>query len=117
MSTLNVDTIKNGAGTREFFPCAAWLAYNGVTNTVLDSGNVSSVTDNGTGNYTANFVVAMDNVNYSVSGSAGRTSVNAEVVLSDYGKLVGSVDLACNDNASTPVDANTVNMSIHGGLA
>ena len=46
--------------------CKAWVNFNG-TGTVAIRGafNVSSVTDNGTGNYTVNFTTAMPDVNYS----------------------------------------------------
>jgi hypothetical protein len=39
-------------------------------NTIRASGNVTSVTDNGTGDYTVNFTTAMTDVNYSVVTSA-----------------------------------------------
>lgn len=45
----------------------AWLCYNGLTQTVLSSFNISSVTYNGAGDYTANFTTAMANANYAVS--------------------------------------------------
>jgi hypothetical protein len=35
------------------------------------SGNVSSITDNGTGDYTVNFTTAMPDVNYSVTATCG----------------------------------------------
>lgn len=37
---------------------------------IRGSGNVSSITDNGTGNYTVNFLTAMPDANYSVNGTA-----------------------------------------------
>lgn len=45
--------------------CRAWVNFNG-TNTVAirASGNVSSITDNGTGDYTVNFTNAMPDANY-----------------------------------------------------
>lgn len=44
----------------------AWVNFNGTgTVAILDSYNVSSITDNGTGDYTINFAVAMNNANYS----------------------------------------------------
>jgi hypothetical protein len=42
----------------------AWVQYNGVTQTITSSFNVSSVTYNSTGNYTINFTTAMANANY-----------------------------------------------------
>jgi hypothetical protein len=40
-------------------------------NTIRASGNVSSITDNGTGNYTVNFTTAMPDANYGFSGMSG----------------------------------------------
>ena len=74
MSEINVDTIKNAAGTREFFPCTAWVNFNGTLaagDMIRGSGNVSSITDNGTGNYTINFATAMTNADYSLVGGGG----------------------------------------------
>ena len=49
----------------------AWVNFNGEgTLAVRDSFNVTSVTDNGTGDYTVNFAAnALANANYCISGS------------------------------------------------
>jgi hypothetical protein len=61
-------------GRQQFHPSAskAWLVFNGIpTSPPLDASfNVSSVTDNGTGDYTVNFTVPFSNGFYSVSGWA-----------------------------------------------
>jgi len=45
--------------------CKAWVNFNGTgTPAIRDSFNVSSITDNGTGDYTINFTNAMANANY-----------------------------------------------------
>ena len=44
----------------------AWVNFNGTNGAIRGSYNVSSVTRNGTGDYTVNYTVAMPNVNYSV---------------------------------------------------
>ena len=52
------------------YAARAWVNFNGTgTVAIRASGNVSSITDNGTGNYTVNFTTAMPDTNYSVSGS------------------------------------------------
>ena len=49
------------------YGCRAWVNFNGTgTVAIRASGNVTSITDNGTGNYTINFTSAMPDVNYSV---------------------------------------------------
>ena len=48
----------------------AWIVYDGTgTNQILSSFNVTSVTDNGTGDYTFNFTTAFANANYVVLGT------------------------------------------------
>jgi hypothetical protein len=49
------------------YGCRAWVNFNGTgTPAIREDGNVSSITDNGTGNYTVNFSTAMPDANYSV---------------------------------------------------
>jgi hypothetical protein len=57
------------------YGCRAWVNFNGTgTVAIRASGNVSSITDNGTGNYTVNFTTAMVDVNYSAVFGVARTS-------------------------------------------
>ena len=45
--------------------CKAWVNFNGTgTVAIMESYNVSTITDNGTGDYTVNFTTAMLNANY-----------------------------------------------------
>jgi hypothetical protein len=49
----------------------AWVNFDGTgTVAIRDSFNVSSITDNGTGDYTVNFTTAMPNANYCWVGIA-----------------------------------------------
>ena len=55
----------------------AWVNFQGTgTVAIRDDGNVSSVTDNGTGDYTVNFSTAMPDVNYSVGFTGDGTILN-----------------------------------------
>ena len=48
----------------------AWVNFNGTSTVAIrESGNVSSITDNGTGYYTVNFTTAMPDANYSAVAS------------------------------------------------
>lgn len=65
MSTLRVTTLQNTSGV-EVYTCKAWVNFNGTgTVAIRGSGNVSSITDDGTGQYTVNFTNAMPDTNYS----------------------------------------------------
>jgi len=49
--------------------CRAWVNFNGTgTVAIRASGNVSSITDNNTGDYTVNFTTALPDANYAVGG-------------------------------------------------
>jgi hypothetical protein len=64
MSTLKVGTIQNASGV-EVYTAKAWVNFNGTgTVAIRASGNVSSITDNGLGDYTVNFTTAMPDANY-----------------------------------------------------
>lgn len=58
-------------GTAPVYAARAWVNFNGTgTVAIRASGNVSSITDNGTGDYTVNFTAAMPDVNYSMNITA-----------------------------------------------
>lgn len=63
------------------YGCRAWVNFNGTgTVAIRASGNVTSITDNGTGDYTVNFTTAMPDANYAIN----TTSAGAGT-----GQLVG----------------------------
>lgn len=65
-----IATALNATGSAPIYACRAWVNFNGTgTVAIRASGNVSSITDNGTGNYTVNFTTAMPDANYSVGVS------------------------------------------------
>lgn len=56
------------AGSAPAYGCRAWANFDGTGAVpILGSGNVSSITDNGSGDYTVNFSTAMPDVNYSAA--------------------------------------------------
>ena len=64
------------------YGCRAWVNFNGTgTVAIRASGNVSSITDNGTGDYTVNFTTAMPDANYSVIATRqiGSNSLQARI--------------------------------------
>jgi hypothetical protein len=56
------------------YGCRAWVNFNGTgTVAIRASGNVSSITDNTTGLYTANFSATFPDDDYAVGAMAGDT--------------------------------------------
>lgn len=107
----------NALGSAPIYACRAWVNFNGTTSqgTIRASGNVSSVTKNGTGDYTVNFTTAMPDANYMVSGMGKRSGgggvnvgdPNFSIVLySDTTQLATSVRIATGI-ASTGVKEDT----------
>ena len=79
----SISTVIPGGTTRyPAFSARAWVNFNGTgTVAIRDEGNVSSITDNGTGAYTVNFTTAMPNANYAVIATSGDgASTNYRVV-------------------------------------
>ncbi len=59
------------------YGCRAWVNFNSTgTVSIYGSGNCSSITDNGVGNFTFNFATAMPDINYSVATGATQSSSN-----------------------------------------
>jgi uncharacterized protein (AIM24 family) len=73
--TLGSSVLATPSGSAPSYTCRAWVNFNGTgTVAIRESGNVSSITDNGTGDYTVNFTTAMPDANYQASGVASRAS-------------------------------------------
>jgi hypothetical protein len=95
--------------------CKAWVNFNGTTSpgTIRSSYNVSSVTKNGTGDYTVNFTTAMADANYSVAGSSGNLNSTLYGVLAVTNvPTVSSVRVSPSN--STYFDLQLITVQIFG---
>ena len=69
----------------ENYKCRAWVNFNGTSTVAIRaSGNVSSITDNGTGDYTVNFATAMPDNDYAASATCVARS-NASTTFQGIG--------------------------------
>jgi hypothetical protein len=87
------------------YGCRAWVNFDGTgTPAIRASGNVSSITDNGTGNYTVNISVNMPDADYAtptscanvLSGAAG--SQNGDIYVNDL--VAGSYRILTANNGT-----------------
>jgi hypothetical protein len=79
---INSAQFATVSGTAPIYPCRAWVNFNGTgTVAIRASGNVTSITDNGAGDYTVNFTTAMPDANYSVVVSADPTTGSGGIAL------------------------------------
>lgn len=68
-------------GAAPVFGVRAWIFFNGFAGIgIFGSGNVSSVTDNGVGDYTINFATALPNANYAAILSSENFAFNEDDV-------------------------------------
>lgn len=108
----------NASGSAPVYAARAWVNFNGSgTVAIRASGNVTSITDNGTGDYTVNFTTAMSDANYSVTTSVdGFGSANASVIAMGVSESVApttsAVRLVCHRSNATNYDATYCNASI-----
>lgn len=71
----------NATGTAPIYAYRAWVNFNGTgTVAIRASGNASSITDNGVGDYAFNFITAMPDSNYGLAGSCRTVIADGRVV-------------------------------------
>lgn len=69
-------------GVQQYHPSAskAWALFNGTGTPALSASyNITSITDNGAGDYTLNFTTAFSSANFSVSGTSNSATSGANV--------------------------------------
>jgi hypothetical protein len=110
--TAQVKTATNASGSAPIYSCRAWVNFDGTGSVAIRaSGNVSSITDNGTGDYTVNFTTALADANYqtsvtSANGNSGGVNSNAAV------PTVTAVRVLSFFPPSTLVDVAYMNVAI-----
>ena len=123
ISTPNNALIKsalNASGDAPVYACRAWVNFNGTgTVAIRASGNVSSITDNGVGNYTVNFATAMPDEDYMWNGTLwqlDRSSPNQSNVFengTEQQRTTTSFNVATTaGNSATFVDHHGVFVSV-----
>ena len=75
------------------YGCRAWVNFN-ATPTIAASGNVTSITKNGTGDFTVNFTNAMPDANYSAQYNT-RPSSGAIVDICNISSVAGPTTTTC----------------------
>ena len=103
------------SGSAPLFAARAWVNFNGTgTVAIRASGNVSSITDNGVGDYTVNFTTAMPDADYSVMGAANYSNNGTDTVDFSVGsQAAGNARVGTHDVSSTThYDCYAVNVAV-----
>ena len=124
MSEIRANTVSDAAGTGPAtltgqYAAKAWANFNGTgTVAIRQSGNVSSITDNGTGIYGLNFSTALQDADYAVSGTAGPGTANQTQYAIEIDNLslsasVANINVGVTSSGSTSgSDASIVTVMI-----
>lgn len=116
VKSVPVDTVAEGAAK-------AWANLNGSgTVAVRDSFNVSSFTDNGTGDYTENFTAALANANYANNCTAGQGDATASIftfprVPAEAAQTTNACRFRLFNNSGAATDRPDINLSLSGDAA
>jgi hypothetical protein len=94
----------------------AWVNFNGQgTVAIRASYGVSSISDNGTGNYTVNFTTAMVDANYSYGGGYDielSSDVGTAGWFNEISRLAGSLQIRTNNSSAGVADSDLVCINI-----
>lgn len=102
----------NASGSAPVFACRAWVNFNGTgTVAIRASGNVSSITDNGTGNYTVNFTTAMPDTNYAVVCTTSENTNNPRTA-GKIASTTSSVTIKTINNLMGVLDCGFIDLAI-----
>jgi hypothetical protein len=97
------------------YGCRAWVCFAGASGVRRASGNVTSVTRAGTGQYTINFTTALVDANYSIVGSASENGATVNIFM-PYGTGGAKTTTACAvqtlTTASGFVDPTDINVAV-----
>ena len=86
-----ISTVVPGGSTLyPAYDCRVWVNFNGTgTVSIRSSGNVSSITDNGTGDFTVNFTTSMTDANYCTTATVWDTVDNGSTEQGGSGRFSG----------------------------
>jgi len=102
-----IPNVLNASGSAPMYACRAWVNFNGTgTVAIRASGNVSSITDNGTGDYTVNFITPMENANYAISVEADIPSTSIKSM------AAGNFRIKTGDFFNTSKDGDPISVII-----
>jgi hypothetical protein len=113
----NIKTALNASGDAPIYAARAWVNFNGTgTVAIRASGNVTSITDNGTGDYTINFTTAMPDANYATVYGAVGDGTGAKQMGFDETNIRSTTQFRCrtgqSNSASDFRDSAWVQISI-----
>ena len=115
LTTPNIDSAQFAtvSGTAPIYPCRAWVNFNGTSTVAIrGSGNVSSITDNGTGDYTVNFTTAMSDANYAPALAIQRQTSGVAGFSRNVTATSSAYRLLTTDGSGVALDVEYIGVTI-----
>jgi hypothetical protein len=107
-NSATATALTTASGSAPSYSARAWVNFNGTgTVAIRASGNVSSITDNGTGDYTVNFTTAMPDANYAFVPVAQQSlgdNLNSFGVRLDVAPTTSTIRIVYRNQSGTFVD-------------
>jgi hypothetical protein len=100
------------------YGCRAWVNWDGdgVSGTdIRGSGNVSSITYSGTGDYSVNLATAMPDTNYSIAGASGLSTSSYQTFFQMDLQAFGStsvIDIAIRNENGSRINSKTISVQV-----
>jgi hypothetical protein len=95
------------------YGCRAWISFNGSgTIAIRGSGNVSSIVDNGTGQYTINLATAMPDTNFCTVASGGNTPDGSDTIANAVFINSSSIKMRAHNSGAVQQDPTTMSCAV-----
>ncbi len=126
MSNIRADEISDAAGTGPIeltkqSASKAWLTFKGTATAGIEGSEyVSSLADNGTGDYTVNFINSFSNTTYAYAGMGGLNTTSLVCVTQPRTLIVPTVSSIRHQTVrvdAVVIDARVASIVYHGDLS
>lgn len=111
--------LSTASGSAPSYSARTWVNFNGTgTPAIRASGNASSITDNGTGDYTVNFTTSFADTNYAATFGGRRHTIGGGfnlltgIFAASTSEQTGSLRVGCSNDNGNAVDAEVFNVAI-----
>jgi hypothetical protein len=107
--------LSTASGSAPSYSARAWVNFNGTgTVAIRASGNVTSITDGGTGVYSVNFTTSMPSADYACNVTPDNFGVNIPLAFSSVarGNTTALAKIGTSSNTGTSTDCSQVNVTV-----
>lgn len=109
-----LNEMLSSSGNAPYYGARARVTLNGQTASILSSGNISSITNNGVGDETVNLITAMPDANYQIQHTISQNTAAQYSVLNLVSKTTTSFRVQTSNLGGALLDVTTIDLTIVG---